>query len=340
MAAKHFASSGLVRALTLVLMVSSLFTNLKGASSVPQNVPQEAKSHGSAEPASNGGNPNLKAPSQTPSAPSDHLTPDPSTGVGSSEITPAARQIEIGQMYENQGRLADAEKAYAKALESASGTERETAKKRLGEVLAKEEGFKTKYFTPSFEKANSGVSQVLLGLLETLLLLVALWIGGKIVRHIGEHYGKNKLQIGQFVDATGEGGAVALTEVLKNAVERVQEYYKPRDRFRLGSFSSLILVDSPHAEELVELVTEVVSSTSGKLVSFFAKGFFRPQYTISGMVQKAGFRYSFWVKLVHRGSVIELWERKFRANECPESQEQLAFEVAMYLKDWVELNGN
>lgn len=180
----------------------------------------------------------------------------------------------------------------------------------------------------------------MLGLFETLLVLALVWVVGKIIRRLGEHYGKNKLQIGQFVDATGEGGAIAITEVLKNAVERVQEYYKPRDRFRLGSFSSLILVDSPQAEELVDLVTEVVSSTSGKIVSFFSKGLFRPQYTITGMVQKAGFRYSFWVKLLHKGSVIEVWERKFRANECPESQEQLAFEVAMYLKDWVELNGD
>jgi hypothetical protein len=260
--------------------------------------------------------------------------------VGSPETTAATRQIEIGQIYENQGRLADAEKAYAKALESASGTEREVAKKCLREVLAKEEGLQNKYFSPSLEKASSGVWQGLLALIETILLLVGLWIVGKLASRIGGRFGKNKLQIGDFVDATGEGAALALTEVLKNAVERVQEYYKPRDRFRLGSFSSLILVDTPRADELVELVTEVVSSTSGKLVSFFTKRFFKPQYTITGMVQKAGFRYSFWVKLMYKGAVVELWERKVGRQDCPESQEQLAFEVAMYLKDRVQLNGN
>jgi hypothetical protein len=335
LAPTHVASSRRVRALSLLLLASFLFASLRAASPVSQNAEKKAQS---VEPPPKGANANLKAVPQTPgAAPSDHLTANPTLIAATpSEVTPAAHQIEIGQTYENQDRLADAEKAYAKALESASGAEREMAKKCLSEVLTKEEGFRNKYVRPSLEEGKSGLR----GLAETFLLLAVLWIVGKMVRRVGEHFGKNKLQIGQFVDATGEGGAVALTEVLKNAVERVQEYYKPRDRFRLGSVSSLIIVDTPHAEELVELVTEVVSSTSGKLVSFFTKGFFRPQYTISGMVQKSGFRYSFWIKLVHKGSVIEIWEQKFRANECPESPEQLAFEVAMYLKDWVELNGN
>lgn len=153
--ARQLASSNLARALTLVLLLSSLFPSLNGATPPLQNAPKPARSQDAAGPPSNGRDAKLKTSLQTPAAaPTDHLTPNSSAGQGSSETSPAARQIEIGQMYEKQGRLSDAEKAYAKALESASGTERETAQKCLRDILAKEEGFQNKYFTPSLEKAS------------------------------------------------------------------------------------------------------------------------------------------------------------------------------------------
>jgi hypothetical protein len=252
--------------------------------------------------------------------------------------TAAGHEIGLGETYEKQGRLADAEKAYTKALETATGADQQNARRHLQELFDKEDRVRTKYLAPSVEEATLGVWKSIVGTVETLLLLAALWLVAKVVRRLGERRGKNKVQIADFIDATGEGGGAAFAEQMRNAIEQVQEYYRARDRFRLGSFSALLVVSSPGPDDMVELAGELVSSPLGKFIAFFSSGFFRPRYKITGIVQKAGFHYSCRVKLFRRKEMFGSWERKFPADQCTELQEQLVFEVAMHLKEEVDAN--
>ena len=97
-------------------------------------------------------------------------------------------------------------------------------------------------------------------------------------------------------------------------------------------------MSGPESDKMVDLATDLISSPLGKLISFFATGFFQPQYKISGMVQKTGLHYSCWVKVYRRKVMFGSWERQFSAQQCTELQEQLAFEVALHLKE--EVDGN
>jgi hypothetical protein len=265
---------------------------------------------------------------------------NPASEPNTQTATPAAREIEIGDIFEHQQRLVEAQKAYEKALETASGTEHEDAKKRLEKLLAREDGVKNRYVSPSLEKLRSSMAVVLLDVFKTLLAVVSLWFLSWIFKYFSKYWGRKKLQIGGFVDATGKGAGLAVAEVLKNSIEQVQDYYRPRDRFRFGSFNALIVVDSPDSEQLVGLVTEMVSGGAGKLLDFISKALFRPRYHLSGMVQQVGFRYGLLIRLVEKGITIQVWEKKADMEDLPESQEDLAFDVAMYVKERVESHGH
>jgi hypothetical protein len=318
--------------LILAVLVSLAYSKLAAIAQQSSNTGQAGSPNaGSPQKGAKKRHAGGQAPSPSPSpSPSPALLPASMPSPIPNTVT---YEIELGEMFERQNRLTDAEKAYAKALETATGTDRDNAKKHLENVFRKEKSFQEKYMTPSVEKANSGFWEFFFKLLAAILSLLVLWFLGKIIKLLGEQRGKNRLQIVDFIDATGEGSATALAEHMKNAIDQMQEYYKPRDRFRFGSFSSLLVVTAPSAEGSIELVTEVISSTAGKFVAFFKKGFFRPEYKISGMVQKTGAHYSCWVKLFRRDDTLCSWEKKFRWSECPELQEQLVFEVALKLRE-------
>lgn len=248
----------------------------------------------------------------------------------------AAHEIEIGDLFEQQGRLEDAEKAYAKALETATGTERDDARRRLQQLLQQESGVKARYFDPWFEKFGASFSGVLFGVLGAVPALLLLWGSRSMLRFVGGFFGKKKLQIGSFVDATGRSAGLAFAELMKNAIEEVKEYYKPRDRFLHGAFGSLVVVESPGSEELVELAAEVVPGGWSKFLGFMTKGLYRPEYFISGMIQEAGFHYGLLIRLLRNGATIRTWQLTVPARDLSRFQDDLALDVALYLKEVVE----
>lgn len=254
--------------------------------------------------------------------------------------TAAGREIEIGCIFEQQDRLDDAEKAYAKALETATGTERDDARTRLEKLLAKKRGFKAKYVEPWLEKLRASFSQVLFGVLGAILALFFLWVLKRVLQPLGKVRGKGKLQIGDFVDATESHAGLALAEVMKNAVEEAKAYFKPRDPFLRSAFGSLVVLQSPGSPELVDLVAEVVPGGWSKLLTFIAKSLSMPEYVITGTVQKAGSQFSFLIKLIRRGATIQTWQIAVPAGQVSSSQDDLALDVAMHLKEVVERNGN
>jgi hypothetical protein len=252
--------------------------------------------------------------------------------------TAAGKEIEIGKMFEAEDRLDDAEKAYSKALEKATGPEREEAKKCLEAVLKKKQSFWVKYCDPWIEKFQTSLTDILFGVVGALLTLLLFWFLKWLVGYLGRSWGKNRLRIGEFTDATSARTGLALAEILKDVVEEVQEYYRPRDRFRFGAFSSLILVDSPGSSELMELVAEVIPGESNKILDFVSKGYRKPHYLITGMVQEAGLQYRLLVKLLRKDATIQVWDVTVPSTNLHQTQGDLALDVVLYLKGVVEAN--
>src|SRR5258708_6523351 len=256
----------------------------------------------------------------------------------SKPATSAANEIEIGKMFEEEDRLDDAEKAYSKALETATGAERDEARDRLEGVLKRKRGVWTKYVGPWIEKFETSLSDIVFGVIAGLLTLLAFWLLKRLVGYFGQSWGKNRLQIGEFTDATSGHTALAIGDVLKDGVEEVQEYYRPRDRFRFGSLSSLILVDSPGSSELMEVVADVIPGDSNKILTFVSKGYRKPHYLITGLVQEAGSQYRLLLKLMRKGATIRVWDVTVPATSLHQTQGDLALDVVLHLKGVVEAN--
>jgi hypothetical protein len=277
-----------------------------------------------------------------PKLPNTEKGKNPETGNGT-EVptgpTAAGREIEIGCIFEQQDRLDDAEKAYAKALETATGPEREDARRHLEKLLARKQGIRTKYLDPWLEKFGTSFSQILFGVLGAILVLFVLRVLKLVLKPVGRLRGRRKLRIGDFVDATESHASLALAEIMKVVVEEVKLYYKPRDRFLGSAFGSLVVLDSSGSEELVEIAAEVVPGGWSKLLNFITKAISTPEYLITGIVQKAGSQFSLLVKLVRNGATMRTWQLAVPASQLSRSQDDLALDVAMYLKEVVEGDG-
>jgi hypothetical protein len=262
------------------------------------------------------------------------------TADASKPASAAANEIEIGKMFEEEERLDDSEKAYSKALETATGTEREEAKTRLEAILKRKNGLWVKHVEPGIDKFKTSLSDIVFGIIAAVLAILGFWILKRLVAYLGQSWGKSRLQIGEFTDATTGHTGLAIAEVLKEVVEEVQEYYRPRDRFRFGSFSSLIVVDSPESSELMEVVADVIPGDANKVLEFVTKGYRKPHYLIKGLVQEAGLQYRLLVKLVRKGATIQVWDVTVAAANLHEAQGDLALDVVLHLKGVVEANAS
>jgi hypothetical protein len=275
---------------------------------------------------------------QAPSGDSAGIKLNEPTADASKPASATVNEIEIGKMFEKEDRLDDAEKAYSKALETATGKEREEAKSRLEAVLKRKNGVWTKYVEPGIDKFETSLSDIIFGIIAAVLAILLFWILKQLVAYLGQSWGKNRLEIAEFTDATAAHTGLAIAEVLKEVVEEVQEYYRPRDRFRFGSFSSLIVVESPESSELMEVVADVIPGDANKVLEFITKGYRKPHYLIKGLVQEAGLQYRLLVKLMRKGATIQVWDVTVPAANLHEAQGDLALDVVLHLKGVVEAN--
>jgi hypothetical protein len=243
-------------------------------------------------------------------------------------------------LYEDLRNWEAARLAYVKALEVASPNERAAAEADLRRVLEKDASFWDGYLNPFWSRLYDRGESWLLTLIAGLTAVAIVWVVLRVGGRIGKSRGKNKLFIGDFVDATTINASAVFTEVLKNAFERVQEYYRPRDRFRLGAWSAMTLVESPEPGALAELMSAIVSAESGKVWSLVRKSFFKPAYRVRGTFQCVQRRYRLWLRLQGPGGIVEAWDREFPASQYGTGQEQLAYEIAMFVKERGQTHGN
>jgi hypothetical protein len=265
----------------------------------------------------------------------------PPSGAQSSSFTNHSR---LGHLYEARHEWDAAQAAYAKALEAAGAHERAAAEADLQRVLEKKDTLWDGHIAPFARHVADSAETALTAAVSTAVIgvvLVLLWVAVRLIgSRIGTYRGRNKLLIGDFVNATRVDAGNVFADVMRNAIERVQEYYRPRDRFRFGAVSSMILVVSPEPAPMAELISAVVSAESGKVWTIVWRSFFKPQYRIDGTFQCVQRRYHVWLRLRDPGGIVATWDRQYDARDFGGGQEQLAFEIAMFLKDQVRTDGN
>lgn len=242
--------------------------------------------------------------------------------------------LELGSIYEKEGRLEDAERAYEKALEYGNADQRKVARLTLEQVVSKRNSFYEKHLVHVGEKLWDSVVAILSTILGSFFVAMMLWWP---VRKLAEWWTTNRLGILPF----GESN-LNFVETLRMAVEQVREHYKPRDRIlHVPGTGPLIYVDWPSAPDLANLTTEIVPGAGGRLLGLVLQKSLTPEYTIRGAVGTNQTSCSISATLQRRGDTIRVWDEAFQINNAIEGAKTLALRIAHELKEHLEhANGN
>jgi hypothetical protein len=242
------------------------------------------------------------------------------------ERADAEIQSKLGEVYESQGRLADAEAAYVKALEKGPPAMRLEALARIRRLVAQRDCVVDKYVNPAFEVVGKAFVYVLLALL--LIEVVR-----RPLNVVGRRRGRHKLAIADFVYAAGPVTVgVTFRGVLEQMHGRMTVHFERRTILRNSTLPALAQSQSAELTEMVGAVSE----SAVPFVRWAMERLNQPGYQLTGSIECAARRVNVLAKLEQSGRIIGRWHRSFPANEWFTGQRDLAYEILLKLKEHVD----
>ena len=244
-------------------------------------------------------------------------------------ISSAGAQIALGNAYEQAGRLQDSEAAYAKALDEGLPIQRRKAIERLESVIERRETFYRKHLRPVWDASiNVAIPIVLLAL---LVLLV-----GVPLQIVGRRFHRNTLRISDSWQAPGAATVGAgFGDTLIAMHERMAFYLRARSP--LGSAGKMPMILQAQSPDFIDLVS-AVNSSAGPIVRWCVKLWRQPSYLISGSTEATPNNVRVRVKLEHAGNTIALWTQIHALNRWFTSEQDLAYEILLTLKEYADAN--
>jgi tetratricopeptide (TPR) repeat protein len=237
------------------------------------------------------------------------------------------QQLHLGEMYEEQGRWADAQSAYKSVLETGPAAMKTIAQQRLRSIAENQEGTWEHYVQPVLSAAGVAVVTVA----GAVLLYVVL---GPPVGWYGRRRGRHSLVIGSFVPSTSGQPRIGwnFTDVMAAMHERMEAHFRPR--IGIGDPKLPALVSSQSAE-LVELIG-TLNAPAVPLLNWFAQKLNQPAYRISGFVTSARTDVRVVAKLEHRGNTVGRWNKTVHVRDWFQCEQDLAYEILLTLKEYVD----
>ncbi|MDQ3803252.1 MAG: hypothetical protein M3416_05295 [Acidobacteriota bacterium] len=236
----------------------------------------------------------------------------------------ALRQLRAGMLYEETGRLKEAEAAYAKALDAATPSTREAAFVALRRVTEKSLSPLNEYLlTPlgrPLGRRGIWMARVFTAIILATLLVVLL---GLYVRRRG----RNRLGIEPFADLTKDKAGGLFVELLKVEMEKSTALPLIVD----GRSQFVNVVEMQAASELGELV-ELLPGSYGKIAGVVTRRVDKPEYSIGGLLVQDGESLQAAVSLKREGKVLRLWEVVLSPPDLVGKQRVLASTVLSYLR--------
>jgi hypothetical protein len=242
------------------------------------------------------------------------------------------RQLALGEMYEDNYQLSEAEAAYTKALDSESAPIRQKAFESLRRVVGKRNSFKQRYFTsPVASLMERGAAFVFTALPAALIILVVWWLAGKY----GKKTGKGKVEIVPFTDSTKEKLGENFTKIFEFVLGIMHLHYKARGPIR-GLANLPVLARSQQAD-IAEFVESAAPAGIGKALAWATKRLHQPEYSVYGSVQTDGAALTVLVILERTGETLGSWSESTAmptggGPSLLEVEEGLAYEVLIFLK--------
>jgi hypothetical protein len=238
------------------------------------------------------------------------------------------QQLRLGEMYEQEGRWSDAQAAYKSALETGPSALQAVAHQRLRSIAQHQEGIWERYIQPVLAAAGT----VFVSIIGAILLYVVI---GPPVAQYGRRRGRHRLAVAPFVPPSGAEPIIGsnMPDVLAAMYERVQTHFRPR--IGLGDPKLPALVHSQSSAELIELIGGF-NTSAVPLLSWFTRKLNQPAYTISGSIASTQAQIHVLAKLEHDGRTIGHWNRTVHVWDWFRSEQDLAYEILLTLKEYID----
>ncbi len=246
-------------------------------------------------------------------------------------ITEGASAVQLGRIYENLGRLEDAESAYKKALEDDSPAVRNQALAAIKRVAEKQQP--NRWSSRFLWLTGVTVAAACHFLVDSAFVLGVALLCGWFYKIRVRRRARGKLAISPFSDSTRDKIGPGLDEVFVHVLDRMRFHF--RDRLAIRGQTIPILAQS-QAGEVAELIKSLYSGWQVKIFAWFIRNADQPEYSIRGSIQSDGRIFSVFARLERSGRTIKTWNRTFLRGEVAEKEQDLAYEMLIYLKGEME----
>ena len=246
----------------------------------------------------------------------------------------AVVQVQLGLLYEQHGRLDDAEQAFAKAIEIAPGHVRTSATDHLRRVIRKQQSKMRRYIWSPLRTAwTTWLGTLSAAVFSVALLGLAILFYSGVLRRpltwIGKRRGRRQLTVRSLEEPPPAARSRAFVKALVNMQARMQVYARRR---LLGVAPTAPVLVPPRRSEFIELLAGAAPGALARLLTRVASLMHQPEYTISGAVE-TGSRYIYIVVVLDHGdTTVQVWDRTFRFADWVEGRKDLAYEVLIFLR--------
>ncbi len=235
-------------------------------------------------------------------------------------------QLRLGEVFEDEGRLAEAEAAYVKVIESGPPAMRVEALRRIRHAVEQRESLYEKYLVPAGDA-------IVTALVYIVLVVLVVVICRRPMNAIGQRRGRHALTICAFAHSSGPLTVGAtFTDVVEAMHERMALHFQKRTVLRNSTLPAL-------AQSQSAQITEMVAAVSAPAVPFLhwlLKLLYQPAYQLSGSIESTTLHVNVLATLEHSGTTVERWSRSFPMNDWFVGQQDLAYEILLRLKEYVD----
>jgi hypothetical protein len=237
-------------------------------------------------------------------------------------------ELRLADMYERLGRLGDAETLYGKVITTGTPDMRVEALQKIRKVIEQREGLYEKHVRPIGPP-----------ILKTLAAAIGLFILIQLLRPPLRWYGRRKHRNSLAISGFGKDNSVnqgGFGDVLAGMHDSLARHFQPRDVIRSPKMPAL--VQSQSAE-----IFELLSGVNVSLVPFakwMSTIVHQPAYRITGSVESTSWHINVRARLVHLGTTIAQWNRTFPLYYRFEREQDLAYEILLRLKEYVDAHAS
>ena len=215
-------------------------------------------------------------------------------------------------------------------LQSGSPAQRQTALAKIKEIADIRGSFREEQLTPIWEA-------FLKILVSGVLLIMVVVPLGRFLKWFSRRRQKDRLSIRDFSGTEGERSPGArFGETLTLMHERMSIHF--RQRTIVGDAGKMPVLLGSTSSDLLDLIADVNESVV-PFTKWFSKVTRQPGYQISGWTEATWWKIKVCAKLDHSGETIRQWRKTYPLHDWFESEQDLAYDILVSLKEYTNAPG-